>query len=135
MGYIGYRVEDGRAFVDEVESQQVRDVYEGYLSGLSYEGAAKKAGLHMHQTSVKRMLQNKHYLGDGFYPAIIDRKTFDAAEEERLRRCAALGRGKRPKKEKRQRIIPTHFKMGECVKEFDDPYEQAAYIYSLINQL
>ena len=128
----GYRVKNGFAMVDEGEARQVQDVYERYLSGLSYEEAAKKAGLNMAHSGVRNMLQNKHYLGDGFYPAIIDRETFDAAEEERLRRCAALGRVDRPKKDTGHRSIQNRFKMGRCEKKLDDPYEQATYIYSLI---
>ena len=29
------------------------------------------------------MLQNKHYLGDEFYPPIIDEETFEKAREEK----------------------------------------------------
>lgn len=128
----GYRVEDGTTVICEKEAGQIRDIYAGYLSGLSYVEAAKNAGLSMFHTTVKRMLQNKHYLGDEFYPAIIDRETFEAAEEERLRRCIAFGRVNRPKKEKREWRIPVCFTMESCEKELEDPYEQAAYIYSLI---
>ena len=134
MGHMpyGYRVENGTTVICEKEAGQIRDIYAGYLSGLGYVEAARNAGLSMAHTSVKRMLQNRHYLGDDFYPAIIDRGTFDAAEEEHLRRSAALGRDNLPKKETGHRRIQTRFKMGRCEKKLDDPYEQATYIYSLI---
>ena len=134
MGHMpyGYRVENGTTVICEKEAGQIRDIYAGYLSGLGYVEAARNAGLSMTHTSVRRMLQNRHYLGDDFYPAIIDRGTFDAAEEERLRRCAVLGRDNLPRKAERQWHIPVCFKMGRCEKELDDPYERAAYIYSLI---
>ena len=35
-------------------------------------------------------------------------------------------------KETRRRRIQTRFKMARCEKELEDPYERAAYIYSLI---
>ena len=38
------------------------------------------------------MMQNKRYLGDDYYPAIIDKETFDAAEKERVKRQIRLGR-------------------------------------------
>ena len=38
------------------------------------------------------MLRNKKYLGDDYYPAIIDKETFDKAEEIRMSRAKALGR-------------------------------------------
>ena len=57
---------------------------------MSYMDAAEQVGLHMNHGSVKRILQNRHYLGDECYPAIIDREMFDAAEQERRRRSTDL---------------------------------------------
>ncbi len=128
----GYRIENGETVVCEEEARQIKEVYSGYLSGLSYVEAAKKAGLSMTPSSVQRMLQNAHYLGDDFYPPIIDRQTYDAAEEERRRRSSVLGRNNMPRKDDWHRKIPVRFTMGPCEKELDDPYEQAAYVYSLI---
>ena len=42
------------------------------------------------------MLKNMHYLGDEYYPAIIDRGTFDKAERGRMRRAAALSKIEEP---------------------------------------
>lgn len=53
--------------------------------------AAEKGGLKLYHGSVGRMLQNKKYLGDDYYPAIIDKETFDKAEEIRMDRAMALG--------------------------------------------
>lgn len=86
----------------------------------------------MQHSSVKRILQNEHYLGDTFYPAIIDRETFDAAEEERKRREGALGRDNRPKKKTCSRVPQTRFRMRKTDQVCNDPYEQAQYLYSLI---
>ena len=68
----GYRIENGRAVVNDKEAEQLRQIISGYLSGLSYINAAKEVGLDMGHTSVKNLLQHKRYLGDDFYPAIID---------------------------------------------------------------
>ena len=46
-----------------------------------------------------RMLQNKHYLGDEFYPPIIDEETFEKARVEKQRRAEKLGRIWEPKDE------------------------------------
>lgn len=35
---------------------------------------------HLLYSSAKRMMRNSHYLGDDFYPAIIDKESFDAVE-------------------------------------------------------
>ena len=128
----GYRIKDGKAVICKEEADQVRRIYAGYLSGLSLKMAAGEAGLTMQHSSVKRILQNEHYLGDAFYPAIIDRETFDSAEAERKRREGALGRDNRPKKGPCSRVPQTRFRMKKTDQVCNDPYEQAQYLYSLI---
>lgn len=39
----GYRIEDGKAVVDEKTSEQVKELFSGYLAGLSLKEAAKKS--------------------------------------------------------------------------------------------
>ena len=59
----------------EAEDENKDTTHDRYL----HDGAATVSN-----ASVKWLLQNRHYLGDEFYPAIINRQTFDAAEAERL---------------------------------------------------
>lgn len=127
----GYRISDGTAVIDQEQAEQVRGIFEAYLSGRGYVDAARSMGLDMYHGSVKRMLQNRHYLGDDFYPAIIDRETFNSAEEERLRRVELLGR-KWDKMPEAERPIPASFYIGTVPLRYGDPYKQAAYVYSLI---
>lgn len=109
----------------------MRTLFSGYLSGLALVPAAEAAGLTLFHSGAKRMLQNEHYLGDDFYPAIIDSETFSKVAEERNRRAGALGRI-------RERRTPppceaeTAFIIGKVTHRYDDPFKQAAYIYSLI---
>ena len=77
------------------------------------------------------MLKNRHYLGDDYYPAIIDPDTFAAVQEQRIRRASALGRIHEPKEDKTA-IYPTTFHIIEGTQIYDDPFAQAAYAYSLI---
>ncbi len=128
----GYRIENGIAVVCEEQAAQLRKMYEGYLSGLSLMEAAKEAGIVRTHSSIKRILQNKHNLGDDFYPAIIDKETFDAFEVERCRREKVLGRDDRQKKDMGPVPAPTAFSIGKAMQVFSDPYRQAEYIYSLI---
>ena len=128
----GYRMENGAAVIVPEEAAQIRKIYDGYLAGLSYCEAARDVGLTMQHGSVKRLIQNTHYLGDEFYPAIIDRETFDAAEAERKRRLEIMGRTNIKKAEPKTRQVKTHFTMKPIMRQTKDPYEQAAYIYSLI---
>ena len=125
----GYRIENGVAVIDEGQAEQVRPLFSGSLPGLALVPAAEAAGLT--HSGAKRILQNEHYLGDDFYPAIIDSETFSKVAEERNRRAGALGRT-------RERTTPppceaeTAFIIGKVTHRYDDPFKQAAYIYSLI---
>ena len=78
MGHIplGYRIEAGKAVLDEDASKQVKELFVGYLSGLSLTGAAKSACIKRCHASVGKILENKRYLGDEFYPKLIDRGGF-----------------------------------------------------------
>ena len=93
----GYRIEDGKAVIDEAAAAQIQALYKNYLSGLSLVNAAKEAGLDLLHSGAKRMMRNKHYLGDSFYPAIIDKESFDAVEADLGKRSSKLGREDRYK--------------------------------------
>lgn len=69
----GYRIENGRAVIDEKQAHQVRGLFESYILGLSLKDAAEKAGLKLFHGSAGRILRNRKYLGDDYYPAIIDK--------------------------------------------------------------
>jgi len=127
----GYRIENGKAVIDEEKAEQVKKLYKAYLSGLAYVPAAEAAGLKLYHTGAKKMMQNKHYLGDDYYPAIIDNDTFDAAEAERVKRQVKLGRVFDDKPAKVSKIA-TDFKMAKVQMKYDDPFKQAEYVYSLI---
>ena len=127
----GYRIEDGKAVVDEVQAEQVRTFFKEYISGKALMVAAEMVGLKLFHGSAGRMLRNTHYLGDEYYPAIIDQELFDKAEEERQSRASQLGRV-RELKVKETPAVPLHFTMGKQIQEFDKPFKQAEYAYSLI---
>jgi hypothetical protein len=132
--FFGYKIVDGRAVIHEKDAGKVRLLYKGYLSGLSYIDAAKAVGLDLHASSVKMLMRNARYTGDDFYPEIIDRTTFDAAERERLRRCSVLGKKEWQSKEQAPGTAPQHFSFRQGLKQFRDPFRQAEYIYSLIER-
>lgn len=127
----GYRIEDGKAVVDEKTSEQVKELFSGYLAGLSLKEAAKKAGIDCYHATAGKMLQNKHYLGDEFYPPIIDKETFEKARVEKRKRAVKLGRIWEPK-DVPKTTYPVKFKAKPLVQKYEDPYKQAEYAYSLI---
>lgn len=127
----GYRIENGKAVTDEEAAEQVKMLFQLYLLGDSLDTAAKKAGIESLHAGVGRILRNAHYLGDEYYPAIIDTDTFAAAEAERVRRADKLGRIWEPKEEKKV-IFPAAFRINGGTQRFDDPFQQAEYAYRLI---
>lgn len=90
----GYRIENGRAVLDPDEARRVRAFFEDYLNGASQQGAARQNGIYRAQATLGKMLRDKKYTGDGFYPPIIPQETFDRVQEERKRREKSLGRDK-----------------------------------------
>ena len=127
----GYRIENGKAVIDEDAATQVRELYKNYLSGLSLTNAAKEAGLDLLHSGAKRMMRNRHYLGDSFYPAIIDKESFDAVEAELGKRSSKLGREDRYKASPVKKT-PTAFRLSDVTENYDNPIKQAEYLYSLI---
>lgn len=133
MGHTPYgsRIEDGKAIVDEEQAAKVRDFFNAYISGLALTVAAEKIGLKMCHGSSGMMLRNKRYLGDDYYPAIIDQETFDKAENKRMEKARALGRV-RELEEQPKRVYLTRFTMPKIEQKYTDPFKQAEYAYSLI---
>lgn len=133
MGHIpfGYRIENGIAVVDEKTAVKLKMLYTNYLSGMALVKAAKEAGIDTYHGTVSKMLANRRYLGDSFYPQVIDEETFHAAQAERKKRARFLGRDHfvsvPPIFE-----VPTEFSVQPMIKHFSDPAQQAEYIYSLI---
>lgn len=127
----GYRIANGKAVIDELAAAQIKALFQAYLSGDSLATSAQKAGILTSHASIGKMLRNTHYLGDDYYPAIIEPVTFEAAETERIRRAEKLGRVYKPK-EDNVVVYPTAFRIRESTERFDDPFQQAEYAYSLI---
>ena len=126
----GYRIENGTAVINDQVADCVRRIFDNYISGMSLREAAKAAGHPLVHSTVKRMLTKKYYCGDDFYPAIIDISTFHTANSELKRRA-----DNKNQTGKTRRIMPkpeTEFTFSPPLTQYDDPYEQAQYLYSLI---
>ena len=76
-------------------------------------------------------METVHYLGDSFYPTIIDKETYQKAQEERKRRATKLGRNNK-QTQMRTIQIPIRFHMSEITALHDNPMKQAEYLYNLI---
>ena len=126
----GYRIENGAAVINEAEADCVRRIFDNYISGMSLREAAKAAGHPLVHSTVKRMLTKKYYYGDDFYPAIIDISTFHTANNELKRR--ADNKNQTGKTRRKSPEPETEFTLSAPQTQYYDPYEQAQYLYSLI---
>jgi hypothetical protein len=130
----GYRIENGKALVNEEEAETIRRIVKNYLAGMSLTEAASTEGLSRSHRWVKMLLLNRKYLGDAFYPPILTEDTMKACENEIRRRYVAYGIAKRPRK-KREPIRPqTEFSMLPATRSCADPVKQAEYVYGLVKR-
>lgn len=127
----GYRIENGKAVIDEPTATKIRNLYTNYLNGMALVAAAKASRINTYHGTVKRLLQNKHYIGDDFYPAIIDTATYKRANTELTARATTMGRLNKVTVLS-TKVVPSNFTMAEITNHFPDPLKQAEYLYSLI---
>lgn len=90
----GYKIKKGAATLDAKRAAQVRALFEEYVGGSALQAAGTKLGIPRSHASLGGMLADARYIGDAFYPAIVDGALFSKAQEERARRAEALGRNK-----------------------------------------
>lgn len=87
----GYRIKNGKAIVDVEEAEKIRVLFQAYLAGAALTTAAKEAAIHAFHSGIRHILQTTHYIGDDYYPAIIDADTFTAAQKEITSRAKNWG--------------------------------------------
>lgn len=109
----GYKVVDGRAVADKPAQKKIQSFFQNYLAGMSLSKAAKEASIHIPHGMVGKLLANQHYLGDSFYPQLIDKSTFEKAAMKRKHRAEKLGRTNL-KKSKIQKAVPTAFTLAKA---------------------
>lgn len=127
----GYIIKGGIAIKDDKTANQVKELFHAYLSGLSLADAARQAGIKRRHSSIAHMLTCKRYLGDDFYPPIIDEETFKQAEAEKINRARMLGRIREQEKPKNT-FVRMRFTAPSPEMLYEDPFTQAEYAYSLI---
>lgn len=125
----GYTIISGRAVIDDTSVEQLQTFFARYLDGQSIDAAGRDIPLG--RTCLGNMLKNPVYLGDGYYPQIIDAELFAAVQEERRRRYAARGS---PTTAAPINTVPirTRFHVLEIEESYEDPARQAEYIYGRI---
>ena len=109
-----------------------------YLEGASIREAKEKAGIPLSPSRAGRILENPVYIGDGYYPPLLDPLTSQRVIEERRRRYQALGcfvsRHPAPPVPVRERFVLREegFHAVHSGEVMTDPVRRAALIYALI---
>ena len=128
----GYRIAGGKAVINEEEAEVVRTVFLEYLKGASLSECSRASGFGRKHSATGRILMNEKYLGDDFYPQIIDEETFRKTSEERHRRASELGRIRDYSRQSKRETKEYAFSLGKVKQKYEDPFRQAEYIYSKV---
>ena len=132
MGHtpFGYRIVNGSPVIVESEAECIRMIFQNYLDGMGLADAGKYAGYPAVPGTIKRILTRDCYCGDAFYPPIIEKEMIQRAKAEVKRR--AVSRNRIGKTRRVKPVPQSDFVMRKPLEEYDDPYQQAEYLYSLI---
>lgn len=101
----GYEIRDGQKSVCPDEAAVVREVFTLYLGGASLQDIARSleqrdipyggTGTPWNKARVKRMLDDRRYLGEKGYPAVIEPQTFQSVQNA-IHDKSASGSRKKP---------------------------------------
>jgi len=121
---LGYKIVDGKVIIDEEKIAVIKKIFKDYQNGLSLHSIAKEltaTGVlnannkpNWNHGSVGKILENIKYLGDDFYPLIIDKESFEAVQYKRKKKEQALGRTLQPNSMKNQSLFSIKLVCGEC---------------------
>lgn len=97
----GYEITDGKYAVIEREKMAVENIFGLYINGKSFAQISDRMndagisynsdGKPWNKNIIKRILENKRYIGERDYPKIIADETFNAAEKIRLSKFTPPG--------------------------------------------
>lgn len=86
---LGYRVENGEIVIDENEAVIVKDIFNDYCNGKSLKTLVnilnehnvvfKENGVQWNKGRLYHILMDRRYIGERFYPPIIEVEVFDKA--------------------------------------------------------
>lgn len=121
---LGYRIQNGRVEIQRESAKLVKEIFMEYLSGISTNQIAKELmekgilnasskPLWNHGT-VGKVLENWRYLGDEFYPPLIEKEVFEKVQQRRKEQASALGRVRQPDSYVNQSIWSRLLACGEC---------------------
>lgn len=97
----GYEITDGKYAVIDSEKKIVENIFGLYLNGKSFSEISDRMndagvsynndGRRWNKNMIKRITENRRYIGEKDFPQIITNETFNAAEKIRLSKFTAPG--------------------------------------------
>ncbi len=121
---LGYRIVDGKADIVPEAAQIVKAVFQAYLGGTSTYQIAKdltKQGVlnashkpSWNHGSVGKILENRKYTGDEFYPLLIKSEIFEQVQKRRQETVKSLGRHVQPNSFRNQTQFSGTLYCGIC---------------------
>lgn len=125
---IGFRMRNGKIYVEKEKAKVVRKVFVDYLSGLSTYAIAKELTAKgfpnannkpsWNHGSVGKILENIKYLGDEMYPQMIEKEIFEQVQNRRQEQRKKLGRVMQPNSMNNQSSFSGRLWCGECGEVF-----------------
>lgn len=129
----GYRYKQGKYIVDELAAEKIRSLFQAYLRCNSMKEAAKISSFEGNYSKVRKVLGNEIYVGNEKFPQIVEQEVYDRTKKLRTSIGEKYHKFRARKIEKK--YFPVAFKV-ECISnQFEDPYQQAQYIYTLIKEV
>lgn len=121
---LGYHIQNGKAEIEPETANLVREIFDTYLSGTSTYRIAKeftRRGIlnashkpSWNHGSIGKILENRKYIGDEFYPPLIERSIFEQVQSRRKQRVKDLGRAAQPNSFANQSVWSSLLVCGEC---------------------
>lgn len=128
----GYRIENAAAVIDEPAAEKIRQLYREYLESGSMRAATTKVGIEKTHSVIGRLLKNEVYLGTDYYPQIVDEEIFEKVQE--LRDSNAKSQNRIREFEVPPELDLKDYKLDRVEEKYTDPYKQAEYAYSMIEE-
>lgn len=121
---IGYKMTNGEVAIDVEKAEVIKRIFKDYLKGSSIRKIAREltdikfpnsnSKPSWSHVSVGNILKNDKYLGDEMYLQIIDKETFNLAQDKRKISKKELGMNERIIKIRKENIFNEKIRCGDC---------------------
>lgn len=129
----GYKIETAQAVIDESIAEKIRQLFVEFLNCGSMRAAAVKVGIEETYSVIGRLLRNEVYLGDEYYPQLIDEELFHKVQE--LRNSNARSQNRIRDYIKQAPVAENiQYRIGKVQQRYENLYQQAEYAYGLIEE-